>query len=79
MKPTHQLSRMSLLVPVFTAAQCRDASGFSSPKVTLLASASESMLATIHEAAGSSTWVDAVFSALSSFNGDHCPPLAMAR
>src|SRR5512147_152257 len=39
--PTHQLSLMSLLVPVFTAVQKRVAKGFSRPKVALRASRSD--------------------------------------
>ncbi len=39
----HQLSLMSLLVPVFTALQKRVESGFSRLKVALLASLSERM------------------------------------
>ena len=48
----HQLSRMSLLVPVFTALQKRVASGLSSPKVTLRLSRSARMSETTNAAAG---------------------------
>ena len=41
--PMHQLSRISLLVPVLTAVQKRVASGLSRPKVVLRASLSDRM------------------------------------
>ena len=41
--PTHQLSRMSLLVPVLTAVQKRVASGFSRPNVSARLSRSDRM------------------------------------
>ena len=49
-KPTHQLSLMSLLVPVFAAAQKRRARAFSYPKVRLRASLSASMSDTMKDA-----------------------------
>ena len=48
--PRHQLSRMSLLVPVLTAVQNRVDKGFSSPKVALRASRSERIWETIKAA-----------------------------
>src|SRR4030043_76216 len=41
--PMHQLSLISLLVPVFAAVQNRVDKGFSSPKVTLRASLSDNI------------------------------------
>src|SRR5690606_19630444 len=53
--PTPQLSRMSLLVAVLTAAQCRVARGLSNPNVRARAPRSERMSPTIHAASGSTT------------------------
>src|SRR3990172_3109051 len=48
--PTHQLSRMSLLVPVLTAVQKRVASGLSRLKVALRASRSDKISEMMKEA-----------------------------
>src|SRR5947199_682843 len=53
--PTHQLSRMSLLVPVFTEVQKGVARAFSSPKVALRLSRSASMCDTRNAAASEYT------------------------
>src|SRR5208283_5174761 len=53
--PRHQLSRISLLVPVLAALQKAHARGFSKPKVTLRASLSERIEATIKAASGGNT------------------------
>src|SRR5690606_24198878 len=49
-QPIHQLSRMSLLVPVFTADQIGVESGLSKPNVRARACLSDSMSPTIHAA-----------------------------
>ncbi len=54
-KPMHQLSRISLLVPVFTAVQKRVESGFSRPNVMARDSLSESICAIIKDALSSIT------------------------
>jgi hypothetical protein len=54
--PMHQLSRISLLVPVFTAAWPRVTSGLSRPKLAARAAGSARMCETSQAASGLKTW-----------------------
>ena len=78
-----QLSRMSLLVPVFTAAQLRVASTLSVPKVRARASGSARMSPTIQAAPSSTARVNAGRTGRSARSsgatGLWRPPLASAR
>src|SRR5690349_7610524 len=81
-KPTHQLSRMSLLVPVLTAVQNGVESGLSSRNVAERLSRSESMSATSQAVEGSKTRRAAPFVLLASLlhtSGLHSPPCASVR
>ena len=88
-----QLSRMSLLVPVFTAVQKRVVSTLSVPKVRARASGSAKMSPTMNAARASSAWVQSPAAAVGRAagvragvtegscqrTGQASPPLARAR
>jgi len=79
-KPTHQLSRMSLLVPVFTALQTRVAIALSNPKVRARATRSDRMSPTMKAARASMTGTRfGVGSSARNRIGAARPPLASAR
>jgi hypothetical protein len=76
----HQLSRMSLLVPVFTAAKPRVARALARPKVRARALLSARMSVTRKTAAGSATRTGrAAAPPLRSIAGEYRPPLASVR
>ena len=81
LKPMHQLSRMSLLVPVLTALQKRVTSGLSRPKVTARPARSLKISATMKAASSLITRVGGSVVAWSCqiVKGLYIPPLARVR
>src|SRR3989338_1070544 len=79
--PMHQLSLISLLVPVFTAVQNRVERGFSSPKVGLRATLSDNTSETIKDASLENIFFHDVSVSLSgtSLNLLQIPSLASMR
>ena len=75
----HQLSRIALDVPVFTAAQKGSRSAESSPNVAALAFGSARMSPTIHAAAGEVIARAGPGPPGVSRNGDQRPAFASAR
>src|SRR5262245_40688440 len=76
----HQLSRMSLLVPVLTALQNGVPSGLSRPKVAIRASRSARILVTRKAAGDESTRRDGAAEPSGTRRiGLHIPPSASAR
>ena len=80
-KPTAQLSRMSLLVPVLTALKLRVASTLSKPKVRVRALLSARMSVTMKLASALKTRLSAFVGRWSarSKKGRATPPFASAR
>src|SRR4030067_39734 len=73
----HQLSRISLLVPVLTAAQYGVESGFSRPKVTARAPRSERMSDTMKAASLEIAFFEGGFPSRGRSVGSlHLPPFA---